>query len=252
MALDPVLQPLHEDALVAHLVDELDVDQVIIATSGGDLLARELVDLCMDSEVRLRILPDIDTVLQDTHGTGDIRDLELSDLLPRKKIETDLAAVAQLVAGRTVLVTGAGGSIGSELVRQVLEFNPGHLVALDHDETHLHDAEVSWRAASPIRVIAELADVRDESRIRSVFNRHRPAVVFHAAAHKHVPILERCPSEAVKTNVFGTDIVLRAAQDHGVARFVLISTDKAVTYRRTGGDERSSDMTRYEGHGHGR
>jgi FlaA1/EpsC-like NDP-sugar epimerase len=174
---------------IANLVAELDVDQVIIATSGGDLLARRLVDLCMTCEVRLRILPDIDTVLQDDSGTGDIRDLELTDLLPRQRVETDLTAVAELVAGHTVLVTGAGGSIGSELVRQLLEFNPAHVVAVDHDETHLHDSAVVWGMTSSDRVIVELADIRDAARVRRVFEKHRPAIVFHAAAHKQVHIL---------------------------------------------------------------
>jgi FlaA1/EpsC-like NDP-sugar epimerase len=213
---------------IANLVEEMDVDQVIIATSGGDLLARKLVDLCMTCEVRLRILPDIDTVLQDESGTGDIRDLELTDLLPRQRVETDLTAVANLVAGHTVLVTGAGGSIGSELVRQLLEFNPALVVAVDHDETHLHDSAVVWGMNSSDRVTVELADIRDAARVRRVFEKHRPAIVFHAAAHKHVHILELCPSEAVKTNVVGTEIVVRAANEYGVDRFVLISTDKAV------------------------
>ena len=213
---------------VARLVAELAIDQVIIATRGADTLGRQLVDLCMQCEVRLRILPDIDSVLQDSTGTSDIRDLELADLLPRQTVETDLSAVTQLIAGRSVLVTGAGGSIGSELVRQLLRFGPERLIALDHDETHLHDASAGWSSEGYERSLTVLADIRDDQRIRSVFDRYRPEVVFHAAAHKHVPILEHCPSEAMKTNVLGTANVIGAARDYEASHLVLISTDKAV------------------------
>ena len=221
----PVLGGLGD---VADLVEAHGIDQVIVATSDADVLSRELVDLCMSVEVRLRILPDIASVLKDESGTRDIRDLELTDLLPRQSVRTDLAAVERLIAGKTVLVTGAGGSIGSELVRQILDFSPARVVALDHDETHLHDAIPRWQGAGPDRFILELADIRDEERTRALFDRHRPDVVFHAAAHKHVPILERCPSEAAKTNVVGTDIVVQAATDFGADNLVMISTDKAV------------------------
>ena len=221
----PVLGHLDD---VADLIAEYDIAQVILATPDADLLSRELVDLCMAVEVRLRILPDIATVLKDNSGTSDIRDLELTDLLPRQSVQTDMAAVERLLTGRTVLVTGAGGSIGSELVRQILDFGPGQVVALDHDETHLHDAGARWLSSGSDRFTIELADIRDEDRVRALFDRHRPDVVFHAAAHKHVPILERCPSEAAKTNVVGTDIVVRAATDFGATNLVLISTDKAV------------------------
>jgi len=211
---------------VPRLVSELDIDQVVIADGEGSVLARRLIDLCLDVEVRLRILPAIDAVLAARGGSRDIRDLRLCDLLERGTVQTDLAQVAQLVAGKTVLVTGAGGSIGSELVRQVIGFSPEQVVALDHDETHLHDALSRWEGDVAVRL--ELADVRDEPRIRAVFARYRPDVVFHAAAHKHVPILERCPDEAAKTNVLGTEILVRAAVDHAAEQFVLISTDKAV------------------------
>jgi len=220
----PVLGHLED---VPDLVTTYDIDQVILATPGGTDLSRALVDICMSVEVRLRILPDIEGALRDRSGSRDIRDLELPDLLPRQSVQTDLAGVERLIAGRKVLVTGAGGSIGSELVRQILAFSPSQVIALDHDETHLYDAGARWNQPGA-DLVTELADIRDEPRIRSLFERHRPVVVFHAAAHKHVPILERCPSEAAKTNVIGTDIVLRASEDFGAHNLVLISTDKAV------------------------
>jgi len=221
----PVLGGLGE---VPMLVEGFGIEQIIIASEGADELARQLVDSCMGIPVRLRIMPEIDAVLRADAGTVDVRDLELTDLLPRATVHTDLRAVSTLLAGRRVLVTGAGGSIGSEIVRQILEFGPRLVVALDHDETHLHDANARWVVPEHVECRLELADIRDEARIRDVFGRHRPEVVFHAAAHKHVPILEEVPDEAAKTNVLGTAILVQAAKDFDVANFVLISTDKAV------------------------
>jgi FlaA1/EpsC-like NDP-sugar epimerase len=209
---------------VADIVKRLDIDQVIIATEDAGSLSRRIVDLCMEIDVRLRIVPNMDSLLDDSKSE-DMRDLSLIDLLPREQVQTDLGAVERLIADRVVLVTGAGGSIGSELVRQILSFGPRNLVALDRDETLLHEA--SSASVNP-SLITELADIRDEARIQAIFRKHRPDLVFHAAAHKHVPILETYPSEAVKTNVVGTNIVIAAAHAADVDRLVLISTDKAV------------------------
>ena len=209
---------------VAKLVEGLDIDQVVIANEDGGALSRRVVDLCMEIDVRLRIIPNMDSLLDDSN-TEDMRDLTLTDLLPRQPVQTDLGAVDRLIAGRVVLITGAGGSIGSELVRQVLSFGPAKLIALDRDETLLHDMS---SAAHDPQLITELADIRDEARVRSIFKKHRPDLVFHAAAHKHVPILEDYPSEAVKTNVVGTDTIIAAARAAETDRLVVISTDKAV------------------------
>ncbi len=209
---------------VAELVERLDVDQVIIATEDAGNLSRRVVDLCMEIDVRLRIVPNMDALLDDSESE-DMRDLRLTDLLSRQQVQTDLAGVERLIADRVVLITGAGGSIGSELLRQILSFGPAKLVALDRDETLLH--EVS-SVSQDARLITELADIRDEARVRSIFEKHRPELVFHAAAHKHVPILEDYPSEAAKTNVVGTSTVIAAARSAGTDRLVVISTDKAV------------------------
>src|SRR3990172_478382 len=131
-----------------------------------------------------------------------------------------------MLAVRRVLITGAGGSIGSEIVRQVLMFEPAHVTLLDHDETHLHDVMSELDPDAPLS--AALADVRDRDRVLDVFWSERPEVVFHAAAHKHVPLLETHPAEALRTNMLGTANVAEAACAVGVARFVLVSTDKAV------------------------
>jgi FlaA1/EpsC-like NDP-sugar epimerase len=153
-----------------------------------------------------------------------MRDVSIDDLLGRTEVVTDLDAVRAVLHGRRVLITGAGGSIGSEIARQVAECEPAALLLLDHDETHLHD--VSTSLDSPHRQV--LADIRNHDRIHRVFHEHRPEIVFHAAALKHVPLLETHPCEATATNVVGTRNVLEASSSVGVERFVFVSTDKAV------------------------
>lgn len=211
---------------IPDLVRELHVDQVIVATGTDEGTLRDLVDACVSVDVALRIVPDLNALLKG-HAAENIRNIELSDLLPRAAVETDLSPVATMLSGRRIVVTGAGGSIGSEIVTQCLMFPDTEVIALDHDETHLHDAVVEWRKTGrePQRV---LCDIRDQSRLFRLFEDIRPDVVLHAAAHKHVPILEECPGEAIKTNVLGTANVLAAAEKFDVERFLLISTDKAV------------------------
>ena len=215
-------------------------DQVVVAGSVGEQIVRQVVDACMDVDVRLRTLPDIDEVLSSNGNLRHIRDLVISDLLPRPTVSTDLARVKDLVSGRRVMVTGAGGSIGSEIVEQVLRFNAAEVLCLDHDETHLYEAMLRW--ASP-RAQSVLCDIRDRKRLLRIFAEHRPQVVFHAAAHKHVPILESAPEEAVKTNILGTANVLDGVALHGTERFVLISTDKAVAPKNVmGASKRFAEM----------
>lgn len=220
----PVLGTLDD---IGHLVDSHDIDQIIVAGAHDNELLRDLVDRCLSVDVRLRIMPDLDAVLEGNAPLRDIRDIELSDLLPRPEVSMDFAAVEAVLTGRRVLVTGAGGSIGSEIVRQVLGCNPLEVLAIDNDETHLFDAGLTWDKQLS-RVTPTLCDIRDVASLHRVFSAFHPDVVFHAAAYKHVPILEQSVEEAVKTNVLGTQNVLDAARDVGVERFVLISTDKAV------------------------
>jgi FlaA1/EpsC-like NDP-sugar epimerase len=214
-------------ANIPALVERLDVDQVLLAIpSAASDLIQEVARLCEQSGVMLRVLPSVREIVGGRITARDIRDLRIEDLLGRQQVETDLEAVGGIIGGRRVLVTGAGGSIGTEIVRQVAEFSPAEMILLDHDETHLHDAVVGLSDAIPTRTV--LADVRDRDRVFDAFIRYRPELVFHAAAHKHVPILEVYPEEAVQTNVLGTAHVVDAAVATGVQRFVLISTDKAV------------------------
>jgi FlaA1/EpsC-like NDP-sugar epimerase len=157
-----------------------------------------------------------------------IRQIEISDLLRRAGHARVNAST--YVAGRTVLITGAGGSIGFELCRQVAHARPAFLVLLGHGENSIFDAQVELRELFPdLKVIPVIADIRDQRRMRQVFERLRPAIVFHAAAHKHVPLMEENPEEAVTNNIIGTHNVLEAAMEFGTERFVLISSDKAVS-----------------------
>jgi FlaA1/EpsC-like NDP-sugar epimerase len=214
-------------AAIPPLVQQLQVDQVLLAIpSATGELVREVAALCEEADVPLKVLPTVREIVGGRVTARDIRDLSIEDLLGREQVQTDTDAVAQLLKGRRVLVTGAGGSIGSELVRQIVSFSPETLVLLDHDETHLHDVITEVDGAAPVR--AALADVRDPDRILGIFVRERPQVVFHAAAHKHVPLLEVYPEEALRTNVIGTANVVDAAVATEVERFVLISTDKAI------------------------
>ncbi len=159
----------------------------------------------------------------------DIREPTDADVLGRRRIETELEAVCEYLTGKVVVITGAGGSIGSELCRQIQRFKPAALIMLDRDESGLHDVQLSLegRALLDSRRLV-VCDIRDPDAVAAIFAEHRPEVVFHAGALKHLPLLEMWPAEAVKTNVIGTQRVIDAAVAHGVERFVNISTDKAA------------------------
>jgi FlaA1/EpsC-like NDP-sugar epimerase len=230
-------------ATLPQLVERLEVDLVLLAIpSATSRLVRGAAALCEQAHVTLKVLPSVQEIFGGKVTARDIRDLRIEDLLGRKQVETDPQAVAAMLRGRCVLVTGAGGSIGSEIARQVASFGPATLVLLDHDETHLHDVvmsldelRASQRAAEPAdpdagapRVETVLADIRDRERVYGVFMRYRPEIVFHAAAHKHVPVLEVHPEEALATNVIGTANLADAAVATRVGHFVMISTDKAI------------------------
>lgn len=180
----------------------------------------------------VKVLPAVQDLYGDPVEVSDIRDITTGDLLGRQPVETDVASIAGYLAGKRVLVTGAGGSIGSELCRQIHAYGPAELVMLDRDESALHAVQLSieGRALLDSPSLA-LADIRDEMALEAVFRQHRPEVVFHAAALKHLTLLERHPAEAMKSNVWGTANVLSAAEAHGVQRLVNISSDKAADPR---------------------
>jgi len=202
---------------------------VIAIPSATAPFIREISRRASGAGLVVKVLPGVNDLLDGRVGIRDVRDIHLPDLLGRRQIDTDVESVAGYLTGQRVLVTGAGGSIGSELCRQISRWSPSELIMLDRDESALHAVQLSieHRALldSPNMV---LADIRDEARIREIFAERRPQVVFHAAALKHLPMLEQYPAEAVKTNIWGTLTVLEAARAVGVQRFVNISTDKAA------------------------
>ena len=203
----------------------LEIDQVLLAIpSATSHLVHRVADSATQFGAQLKVLPRVSELVNGSPHLRDVRDLSIDDLLGRQQIATDLTMLAAMVQGRRVLVTGGGGSIGSEIARQLSLYGPDRLVLVDRDETHLFDA--AEKVEGPCEQV--LLDVRDRQGVEELFAAERPQIVFHAAANKHVPLLETHPCEAVATNVFGTWNLACAARDNDVDGFVLISTDKAV------------------------
>ena len=202
---------------------------VIAVPSADPTLIRDVSAESHEAGLDVKILPGVHELFSNDISIRDIRDIDVADLLGRSAIETDVAAIAGYLTGKRVLVTGAGGSIGSELCRQIYKYGPSELIMLDRDESALHAVQLSMHGKAMLDTDdVVLADIRDVAALRSIFYDRRPEVVFHAAALKHLPMLEQYPAEAVKTNVVGTVNVLRASAAVGVERFVNISTDKAA------------------------
>ena len=203
---------------------------ILAIPSATASLVRGLSSLASKEGLTLKVVPSARELL-DPRGPGirDIRDIDVTDLLGRHQVDTDVASIADYLTGKRVLVTGAGGSIGSELCRQIATFDPAALFMLDRDESALHAVELSIYGRAMLDTDdTVLCNIRDAKAVRAVFDRLRPEVVFHAAALKHLPLLEKAPGEAVKTNVWGSLTVLEAAARAGVERFVNVSTDKAA------------------------
>jgi FlaA1/EpsC-like NDP-sugar epimerase len=211
------------------LVAQYEVPQVVIAMPKAQgAIVRALLDACRRAGVEARAVPGVFELLDGGVSVSRLREVDIADLLRRRPIEVKPHAGLYL-HGKTVLVTGAGGSIGSELCRQLARSHVANLVLLGHGENSVFDAANQLRAAYPQLVMhSVIADVRDTARMDAVFRQWHPHVVFHAAAHKHVPLMEQHPEEAVTNNVVGTWAVVNASLRYGVERFVLISTDKAV------------------------
>jgi FlaA1/EpsC-like NDP-sugar epimerase len=203
---------------------------LVIAIAGGSgKVIHDLAEAAERCGLIPKVIPSVRELLTGRAQIEGVRDPRISDLLGRRAVTTDVASVREHIAGKRVLVTGAGGSIGAELCRQVHHFGPAELIMLDRDESALHAVQLALHGRALLdSEETVLADIRDEHRVREVFGRFRPEIVFHAAALKHLPLLEGCPAEALKTNVWGTLTVLQAAADHGVQSFINISTDKAA------------------------
>ena len=203
---------------------------LVIAIAGGSgKVIHELTEAAERCGLVPKVIPSVRELLTGGAQIEGVRDPRISDLLGRRAMTADVASVREHIAGKRVLVTGAGGSIGAELCRQLHQLDPAELIMLDRDESALHAVQLALRGRALLdSEETVLADIRDEPRVREVFERFRPDIVFHAAALKHLPLLERCPAEALKSNVWGTLTVLQAAADYGVQSFVNISTDKAA------------------------
>jgi FlaA1/EpsC-like NDP-sugar epimerase len=189
---------------------------------------REIIRLCSQTTCAIKTMPSLQE-LMDRKLPGNMRDVDVSDLLTRTERELDETGLQEYLKGKTVLVTGGGGSIGSELCRQIGRFEPSQLVIFDVYENSAYDLSLELSRLYPkLNSVVEIGSVRDEKRLDELFAQYKPEIVFHAAAHKHVPLMENNPAEAVKNNVFGTYNTAQAALNHGTGRFILISTDKAV------------------------
>ena len=208
----------------------LNIDALLVAIpSAPASLLREVSDEADAIGLPVKVLPAVRDLFGGNVGVEDIRDINVADLLGRRQVQTDVDSVAGYLTGKRVLVTGAGGSIGSELCRQIVRFEPARLIMLDRNESALHAVQLSIEGRALLDADhLVLASIREPETLRRVFAQHRPDVVFHAAALKHLPLLESHPVEALKTNVFGTRNVLEAAAAAGVERLVNLSTDKAA------------------------
>ncbi len=215
---------------IATVAQQTGARTLLVAIPSADAaLLREITGVAEDAGLAVKVLPRVVDLIDGRVDVRDIRDLDLTDLLGRRQIQTDVDSVAGYLTGRRVLVTGAGGSIGSELCQQIHRYGPDKLIMLDRDESALRAVQLSihGRARADDEAVV-LCDIRDVDALGALFDLHRPQVVFHAAALKHLPLLERFPGESVKTNVWGTLAVLDAAVTSGVEQFVNISTDKAA------------------------
>lgn len=206
------------------------IDIIMVAIPSLDNAdKKQILDICKETSCKIKIVPSVFELIKGKQLLGNVRDVDVEDLLGREPIKLDTEGISDYLENKTVLVTGGGGSIGSELCRQITKFNPKQLIILDIYENNAYDLQNELKYKYPnlnLRVV--IASVRDRKRLENIFKEFRPEVVFHAAAHKHVPLMEDNPSEAVKNNVFGTLNLSECADKFGVKRFVMISTDKAV------------------------
>lgn len=216
---------------IPHLVKAHNIENIVIAIpSMSKTEMADLTKVCVDTGARTQTIPRIEDVMTGKVSVNDIRDVKIEDLLGREEVELDMKAIANKLQNKTILVTGAGGSIGSEICRQVMKFKPHKLILLGHGENSIYliDRELKGLHQTYTEIIPVIADVQDRDRIFHTVADHAPDVIYHAAAHKHVPLMEANPYEAVKNNIFGTKNVAEAADTFGVGHFVLVSTDKAV------------------------
>ncbi|MGJ9459057.1 polysaccharide biosynthesis protein [Oceanobacillus sp. CF4.6] len=217
---------------IARAVQEHEIDNIIISIPS---LRRNELNIifqeCAKTEAQTKILPFLEDLITGKVSVSQFRDVQVEDLLGRDPVDMDIVSISEYVSNKVVLVTGAGGSIGSEIARQISAFHPSKLILLGHGENSIYAIEMELKEMfkdSEIELITEIADIQDARKMRTVMRKYKPDVVYHAAAHKHVPLMERNPEEAVKNNIIGTMNVAKAASWSKVGIFVMVSTDKAV------------------------
>ncbi|KIO68297.1 hypothetical protein B4065_1646 [Caldibacillus thermoamylovorans] len=224
----PVLGTIYD---IQQVVERKNIDLIVIAIPS--LSKKELnmiFNECTKTKAKVQIMPKIEDIMTGRISVSSFRDVQVEDLLGREPVQLDMKSISEKLEGKTILVTGAGGSIGSEICRQVSKFNPKKLLLLGHGENSIYQIhmELQNKYKDGFETIPIIADIQDKNRIFEVMEEYRPQVVYHAAAHKHVPLMEYNPKEAVKNNIFGTKNVAEAAGTFGINTFVLVSTDKAV------------------------
>jgi FlaA1/EpsC-like NDP-sugar epimerase len=240
----PVYSP---DILEAQTIADLRIHQLVIAIQGiPGIKKKEIIEKAIDFELKVKVVPAVRNWIQGNLTASQIKKVRIEDLLEREPIDLDSKNIKGYIEGRTIFVTGAAGSIGSEIARQILYFSPRKVYFIDQAESPLHDLEVNVRASeSVLSRCAEfiIADVTNEMRMRQLFEAYRPDTVFHAAAYKHVPMMEAYPYEAMRVNVWGTKCLADLSVEFGVDRFVMVSTDKAVNPTNVmGASKRMAEM----------
>ncbi len=216
---------------IQEIVEDNDIEHIIIAIPSlnrGQI--NEIFEKCRTTKAKTQIVPMLEDLLDGKLSVNEFRDVQVEDLLGREPIRLDDAGIGEKIANKTILVTGAGGSIGSEICRQVMKYKPAKIVLLGHGENSIYNIEMEMRVTykDTVEIMTEIADIQDRHKIFEIMEKHQPYIVYHAAAHKHVPLMERNPEEAVKNNIFGTKNVAEAADTFKVNTFVMVSTDKAV------------------------
>ncbi len=213
------------------ICQRFEVDEIYIAMPSASATDKnEILEICTKTKAKIKIVPALDQAISFQGGIhSQIRSVQIEDLLDRQPVELDSRQISEYIEGKVVLVTGGGGSIGSEICRQIMKYRPRTLVVVDIYENNAYDLQMELNRRFPDNPPTVLiASIRDKERLETIFDEYKPYIVFHAAAHKHVPLMEQSPCEAIKNNVFGTLNVATCADKYGVKRFVMISTDKAV------------------------
>ncbi len=212
---------------LSRLIEERHIDELIIAFSSPSMV-RSIVSLCERLKVGLKIIPSLSEIIDGRVAVSQIREVQIQDLLEREPVSLDMERISSYIKNKRIIVTGAGGSIGSEICRQIVRLCPGELILLGHGENSIYEICVELSRKTDVPLKSVIGDIRDYNRLNHIFSSYLPQVVFHAAAHKHVPLMENNIVEAVSNNIFGTRNLVELSDKQGVERFIFLSTDKAV------------------------